>query len=372
MGSAALHQLAKRGASVLGIDRYAPPHELGSSHGDTRITRLAIGEGEHYTPLVKRSHALWREIEHETGVELLTQCGELIVSSPNPTSHTHVPDFFQNTVRAARRHGVAHELLDAAQIRTRFPIFNVEDDAFAYFEPEAGFVRPEACIAAELALAAKHGALIRRNESVHSFESTHDGVVVTTDRETYRADKIILAAGAWLPKLLGGEFEKLLRVYRQVLFWFDVDSDPDRFTPSRFPVFIWELPESRQGIYGFPVVDQGLKIATEQYMDTTSPDEADRAVRDAEAAAMHQRYVAAYLRDVSARCLKAKACLYTVTPDAGFIVDTLPGQERVIVASCCSGHGFKHSPAIGEILADIAQGRGSQFDLSPFRLSRFG
>ena len=152
MGSAALYQLAKRGVRILGIDRYAPPHELGSSHGDTRITRLAIGEGEHYTPLVKRSHALWREIERETGTSLLTPCGELIISSPNPSAHTHVAGFFQNTVDAARRHGIAHEMLDAAQIRSRFPAFHIRDDAFGYFEPEAGLVRPEACIAAELTL----------------------------------------------------------------------------------------------------------------------------------------------------------------------------------------------------------------------------
>src|SRR5215469_6791139 len=189
MGSAALYQLAIR-ARVLGIDRYAPPHEEGSSHGETRITRLAIGEGDHYTPLVKRSHAIWRELENETGADLLTQCGELIISSAARKSSIHVEGFFQNTVEAARAHGIAHELLDAAQIRTRFPLFKVRDDESGYFEPEAGFLRPEACVAAHLSAAEKRGAEIRRNEIVERFESSASGVTVTTDRGTYSADKI--------------------------------------------------------------------------------------------------------------------------------------------------------------------------------------
>src|SRR5580692_10504360 len=150
MGSAALYQLAKRGASVLGIDRYAPPHVHGSSHGDTRITRLAIGEGEHYTPLARRSHEIWREIEKETGADLLTVTGGLILSSPTKTAFTHVEDFFENTLAAARKHGIAHELLDAGEIRKRFPQFAVRNDEVGYFEKEAGFLRPEECVRSQL------------------------------------------------------------------------------------------------------------------------------------------------------------------------------------------------------------------------------
>ena len=371
MGSAALYQLAKRGARVLGIDRFAPPHEQGSSHGDTRITRLAIGEGAHYTPLVKRSHEIWRAIERETGADLLTQCGELIISSENKKSSVHVEGFFWNTVDAARAHRVAHELLDASQIRARYPQFNVRDDEFGYFEAEAGFVRPEACIDAELALAKKHGAEIRMDETVLGFEAGRDGVTVKTEHETYRADRLIVAAGAWLPKLLGGDFGKLFSIYRQVLCWFAVDGDVTAYEPERFPVFIWELPDSRQGIYGFPAIDGGLKVATEQYAATTSPEQVDRCVSTEEFKHMHRNYIAPYLKGVTSECVKAKACLYTVTPDAGFVLDTLPSSERVIMASCCSGHGFKHSAAIGEILADMAENRAASLDLAPFRLGRF-
>jgi len=373
MGSAALYQLAKRGARVAGFDRFSPPHALGSSHGDTRITRLAIGEGAHYTPLVKRSHEIWREIETETGAELLTQCGELIISSAARKSSVHVEGFFQNTVEAARRFGITHELLDANAIRARFPLFNIRDDEHGYFEPEAGFVRPEACIAAELALAEKHGAAIRRNEAVTAFEPSPGGVAVTTARGTYSADRVIVAAGAWLPEFLGGDFTRLLRVYRQVLNWFAVDGDASRYAPQNFPVFIWELADHPQGIYGFPVIDgSGLKVATEYYAETTSPDTVMRSVSPDEVAHMHARTVARNIKGLSACSTKTTVCLYTVTPDAGFIIDRAPQSERVIIASCCSGHGFKHSPAIGEVLADMAQGRQSRFDLAPFRLARFG
>ena len=373
MGGAALHRLAECGVRVLGIDRYSPPHDLGSTHGDTRITRLAIGEGAHYTPLVMRSHAIWREVERETGADLLTQCGELIISSENKASFTHVPDFFENTLEAARRNGIAHELLDAPEIRRRYPAFNVRNDEFGYFEPEAGFVRPEACIDALLALARKHEAEIRFNEEVLGFDADASGVTVTTRSGQYRAGKLIIAAGAWLPGLLGGDFTQLLRVYRQVLLWFDVDGDPITYGPARLPVFIWETQRSPQGIYGFPLIDKlGVKIATEQYAQTTTPETVDRHVSTEEIAATYGSCIAPFFYGLSGRSTRSATCLYTVTPDAGFIIDSLPGSDRVIIASCCSGHGFKHAPAVGEILCDLAQDREPAFDLAPFRLSRFG
>jgi sarcosine oxidase len=373
MGSAALHQLAKRGARVAGFDRFSPPHDLGSSHGDTRITRLAIGEGDHYTPMAMRSHEVWREIEKETGADLLTQCGELVISSAERKSTMHVEGFFQNTVDAARRYGIAHELLDATQIRARFPLFNVSDDEVGYFERAGGFVRPEACIAAELTLAEKYGAEIHRNEAVESFDASGGGVAVKTAHGVYQADKIIVAAGAWLPKLMGGQVESLLRVYRQVLAWFAIEGDASPYAPENFPVFIWELASWPQGIYGFPAVDgAGLKISGEDYAETISPDAVTRSVMQAEIDHVHARIVAPNIKGVSARCTRSAVCLYTVTPDAGFVIDHWPQSDRVILASCCSGHGFKHSPAIGELLADIAESRAPSFDPAPFRLGRFG
>ncbi len=366
MGSAAAYQLAKRGARVLGIDRFSPPHELGSTHGGTRVTRLAIGEGAQYTPFVMRSHELWREIEREAGAELLTTCGGLFISSDNKVAVTHVEGFFANTIAAAERFGIAHEVLDAGAIRRRYPQFAVADDEYGYFEPSAGYVWPEACVAAQLALAERHGATLRRNETVLGFDAND----VTTDRGRYAAERIVIAAGAWLPALIGRE--DLFKVYRQVQFWFEVAGDPQSYRPDRFPVFIWELPKGRQGIYGFPAVDgASLKVATERYETTAAPDTVAREVSAEEVVAM-RNLVAPYLPGIGPDIPRASTCLYTVTPDSGFVIDALDGAGRVIAASPCSGHGFKHSAAIGEALAELViQGR-SRLDLGPFRLGRFG
>jgi sarcosine oxidase len=373
MGSAALYQLAKRGARVLGIDRYDPPHERGSTHGDTRVTRLAIGEGAHYTPLVQRSHEIWRDVERETGADLLTANGGLIVSSAAKASFTHVPGFFDNTIAAAKAHGIAHQMLDTAALRRRFPQLAIRDGEIGYYEPSAGFVRPEACIRAQLDLARKHGAEIHTGERVLSFEESAGAASVTTDRATYAADTVIVAAGPWLPGFLGEALARYFKIYRQALFWFDAGDATEMFLPDRFPIFIWELQQSRQGIYGFPALDGrqgGVKIATEQYAATTSADSPSHEVSPAEIAAMYEAYVAPNIPALTGRCIKAVSCLYTVTPDSQFVIDRHPGMKRVILASPCSGHGFKHSAAIGEALAALATGGESRFDLSPFRLSR--
>ncbi len=374
MGSAALYHLARRRRRVLGIDRYSPPHAYGSTHGDTRVTRLAIGEGEHYTPLAMRSHELWRELETETGEELLTTNGGLVISSHTATSRTHVEHFFDNTVAAARRFGIDHELLDASEIRRRFPQFHVSDAERGYLEKGAGFVRPERCVAAHLREAERHGAAIRRDERAIDFQASASGVSVTTERGVYAAETLIVAAGPWLRDLVDGNIARHFAVYRQTLFWFDITGPTELFEVDRCPVFIWEVTGRPRGIYGFPAVDGaqgGVKIAAEQFDHATTPDAVRRNVTGDEARAMHADYVVPYISGVAATCLKAVTCLYTVTPDFGFVLDRHPAFERVLLASPCSGHGFKHSPAIGEALAEVASGGASRFDWSPFSLSRF-
>ncbi len=374
MGSATACHLARKGNRVLGIDRFSPPHLHGSTHGDTRITRLGIGEGKQYTPLAMRSHKLWRELERETGATLLTTHGGLVLSSATKSSQSHGDNFFANTVSAAKEYGIPHELLDSAQIRQRFPQFKVARDESGYFEPSAGFLRPEACVRAQLQLAEQHGAQLHRNERALAFEVADRGVTVTTDRDTYAADQLIITVGPWIKEWVGPAFGKQLAIHRQVLCWFDLDGPLESFLPEHFPVFIWELQKKRQGIYGFPAIDGargGLKIATEQYDAQTTADTIERTVSAAEIRAIHDDYVAPYLSGLSARCVKAATCLYTVTPDFGFIIDRLPGSPRVLVASPCSGHGFKHSAAIGEALSELVIEGASRIDLSAFALSRF-
>ncbi len=372
MGSAAAFQLARRGRDVLAIDQFSPPHIHGSSHGETRITRCAIGEAPYYSPLALRSHEIWREIEAETGASLLTITGGLILSSPARTARLHVDDFFANTVAAARRYGIAHELLDTAEIRRRFPQFLVRYGEQGYFEPGAGFLRPEACISAQLQLAQRFGAQVRTGERVLGFEPLADGVLVHTVRETIRTKKLILSAGPWLPQFIGAQFSAPFRILRQVLYWFDV-YDIRAYVPENCPVYIWELQGPEQAIYGFPAIDGpagGIKIATAQYENTTTPETVERDVSAAEVSAIH-RVIAPFFAGLTGHCVKAVTCLYTQTPDSGFVIGPHPESERVIIASPCSGHGFKHSAAIGELLADIATGTTPCIDLSPFSLTRF-
>jgi sarcosine oxidase len=209
---------------------------------------------------------------------------------------------------------------------------------------------------------------------VLDFQASGDEVIVTTDQRTYSAEKLIISAGAWLPELIGEAYATPFKVLRQLLFWFDVKESVTPFLPANCPIFIWELQGPQQAIYGFPAIDGaegGVKVATQQYERTTTPDAVNRQVSDEEAAEMHAKYVAPYMPDLSSRCIKAVSCLYTVTPDAEFVIDFHPQSQRIIVASPCSGHGFKHSAAIGEALADLAIESKSRFDLSAFRFSRF-
>ncbi len=379
-GAATAWQLAKSGAKVLGIDRYSPPHARGSSHGDTRITRLAIGEGDAYVPLAMRSHEIWRELEEAIADSLLTVTGGLWISSAARRAETHVKGFFANTIAAALRFSIPHEILDAADMRRRFPQFRVSPNETGYYERGAGFVRPEACIRAQLTLAERAGAVLRTQEQVVSFEEQGDHVGVVTDCGRYEAGQVVLCAGAWVtrlagPGLVGPGGAPLFTLTRQVLYWFDVAESHAQFATPRFPVWIWELQDRDQVIYGFPAIDGpggGAKVATEQYRSSLGPAdlEALEPVSESEAREMGQ-LVAPHLPGLGRTLVKAVPCIYTATPDFQFAIDRHPQMARVIVASPCSGHGFKHSAAVGEALAAMAMGRDSPHDLSSFRLARF-
>ena len=370
LGSATLFQLSRRGARVLGIDRFAPPHMYGSTHGGTRITRQASGEGPHLTPLALRSHALWREIEGETGAALFVAGGVLIISGHAKTSFTHVANFFDTTVAAARSHGIAHEIWDAETLRRRFPQFRVRDDEIGYYEPDGGFLRPEACVAAQLELARRSGADVRLNECMTSFSVRGGCVLISTNKGRYAADRLVIAAGPWLPGLLDRDLARLFRIFPQKQFWFTPHDN--LFHADRFPTFIWELSGPKQAIYGFPDVDgAGVKIATEQYEVMATPMGLVRDIDASECASMYESYVAPFLPELGAGCTRASTCFYTVTPDFGFVLDRHPASERIIIASCCSGHGFKHSVALGEATAELIVDGQSRIDLSSFALTRF-
>ena len=371
LGSATCWQLAQRGARVLGIDRHAPPHDFGSSHGLSRITRLAVGEGPEYVPLVRRSHALWREIEGVSGHTLMHATGGLVIGRTAGGAGMHgQDDFVASTLAVARDAGIEHEVLSADAVRARFPPFVLRDDERACYEPTAGVLFPEACVAAQLALARRAGAALRTGEAVQTIQREGSTLVVRSATDTHRASQVLVTAGAWIPSLLASDWPQRLRVQRQTLHWLK-PTTPAAFAPERCPIFIWAHgPSHVDAFYGIPLVDGtgGVKLGTQQHEVDTAPDALDHDVSATETTALYERHVRGRIDGLSATRLRAAACLYTVALGARFIVERHPSLQGCTVASACSGHGFKHSAALGEALAQqLIDGR-SAIDLSVFGL----
>lgn len=367
MGSAACLQLAARGASVIGIDRYTPPHPWGSTHGETRITRLAIGEGREYVPLVRRSHQLWREIEHESATHLLSQPGIVILA------HGSSP-FMHETRMAAREYGIEHRDLTNAELRARFPMFAVDEETEAYWEPEGGYVRPEPAVAAQLELARRSGAQLRLGEHVERWDASPGGVRVTTGTNAYEADQLLLCAGAWIGELFP-DGRDMFAVFRQLLYWFPIRKGYPELRDM--PAFVWDFGGNHgdfvhlDGFYGFPAIDGpsgGLKVASESYEHTTVPDGRQHPATRSEIDRMYARYLAPFLAGLAPEPIRTVSCLYTCTRDSRFVIDRHPEHDSVLIVSACSGHGFKHSPAIGEAVAQWLTGSEPEIDLTPFRL----
>jgi len=373
VGSAALYQAAKLGAAVIGIDRFTPPHEQGSSHGETRITRQAIGEGREFVPLVLRSNEIWNELEADSGRSLLTRNGCLVLAVPTmQDSHHGSQSFLGDTVDVARGFGIAHEVLGPDDLRQRFPQFHLQSGESAYFEPGGGFLRPELCVQTQIELACGMGARLLTNEVVLEVHPASNRVEVKTNRGEYEAGRVILTVGPWISGFLPPESHEHFLVYRQTLCWFTIARNFERYVPKCFPVFIWLTGGGvHEMLYGFPAIDGpwgGMKIATERYEETVDPDHVPREVARELVTGMYLDSIAPRFPDLGSDCLRAATCLYTVTPDAKFVIDQ--ADENVIFASACSGHGFKHSPAVGEALVHRVLGLSSTLDLSPFDWKR--
>ncbi|KKC39727.1 hypothetical protein WH87_06170 [Devosia epidermidihirudinis] len=372
MGSAALYQLAKRNVRVVGIDRFAPPHAHGSTHGETRITRRGIGEGEAYVPLAMRSHEIWRELEAETGQKMLFEVGSLIISEQDDNvARPGRTGFIRRSIGAAERYGITHEILSADDIRCRFPNLTPQDSEIGYFEPGGGYLWPERCVSAQLDLAAKHGATTYLGERVLSVTAESDGVRIVTDQRTILAGQAIVSAGAWAGQLLGAPFDRVLRATRQVMHWFALAPDaPKEWAQS--PVYMWPHGDEQDGFfYGFPSTDGvSVKTAGEFYGASSDPDAIDRVVPETESTLMHATHLAGRLAGVTAKPVKTATCIYTQTADSAFLIDRHPEYANILVASPCSGHGFKHSAAIGENLAHWTLDGAPVVDLSAFALGR--
>jgi sarcosine oxidase len=358
MGSAALYHLARRGARVLGLERFTPGHDRGSSHGATRIIRLGYYEHPSYVPLVRVAMTLWRELEQAANAKLMHTTGIIEIGRPGS-------ELVQGTLASSQLHGLPHEVLNASEVMRRFPAFRLPDDFIGVWQPDGGYLEAEAAIRVHVELALNAGAELHTNEIVRAIEPRGSGVRVLTDKGAYDAKTAIVAAGAWAQQL----FPALpLRVTRQVLAWF-APADPAPFGLGRFPVF---MLESEHGIhYGFPLHIDGLKIAKHFHLDQqVEADTCERGISSDDERAIRDG-IADHLPGANGKLVLAKTCLYTMTPDGDFIIDRLESQPNIIIASPCSGHGFKFSPVLGQILSDLAINGATGHDISRFRLSRF-
>ena len=374
VGSAALCQSALRGARVLGIDRFHPPHEFGSSHGETRITRQAVGEGAEFVPLVLRANVLWRALEAATGEKLLVQNGGLILVDDAEAQGAGAA-FYRQTVDCARRFGIAHQILAAVEMRERFPQFVLKNGAQGYLESGAGFLFPEKCIAAQLSVARENRAELRTGEIVTEVIADSSQVMVRTNRSRYAAAGVVLTPGPWMAEWarnICGLEEGCFAVYRQTLYWFALQESTPRFSPEQMPIFLWSSPQVGKGFYGFPSLDGvSMKVATEQFDTLSHANDGPIDAAPEQARSFYDGYVRVNLRGLSSRCLRSATCFYTVVPDHRFVIDHGIDSERVWFASACSGHGFKHSAAVGEALAQEALGEAPNVDLRPFARQRF-
>ena len=357
MGSSAAYHLAARGQRVLGLEKFTPAHDRGSSHGGSRIIRQSYFEDPAYVPLLLRAYELWDQLAADSGRDVYRMTGGLFLGPPDSLT-------VAGSLRASREWDLPHELLDADQIRSRFPTFTPQPGDVALYEAKAGFARPEMTVQAHLDLAEKAGATLHFGDEVLEWAETAGGVTVRTASGTYTAGQLVICPGAWAPQLLA-EFGIPITVERQVLYWLDPVGGTGPF--EEHPIFIHEDDTGMQS-YGFPAIDGprgGVKVAFFRKGTECTPDTIDRTVHPHEIREMRER-VADLIPALDGPCVHTATCMYSNTPDQHFVIARHPDSAHVTVACGFSGHGFKFVPVVGEILADLALAGATAHPISLF------
>ena len=372
MGSAAAYHLARRGRKVLALDRLRPPHRQGSSHGQTRAIRKAYFEDPAYVPLLHRAYDAWRRLAEESGRSLLRRTGTLMLGPPDSP-------VVAGSLESAREHGLEHQLLDATELRRRYPVFQPDRDTVGVLEEVGGVLAAESSIEAHLELAQARGAELRFDEPVESWRELpgQDGVEVVTGRGSYFARHLVLAAGAWSPDLLGSR-RRTLSVSRQVLFWMSPAGNRDAFEASSLPIWVW-APSDGDIFYGFPSLEgsssgagtSGVKMGIHTPGETVSASAVDRTVSAADLEQLRRCYQGR-VEGLSPEPIRSCVCLYTNSPDGHFLLGGHPLFPSVTVAAGFSGHGFKFAALIGEVLADLAIEGTTSHAIEVFDPGRFG
>jgi sarcosine oxidase len=360
MGSATAAHLARRGSRVLGLDTYGRSHTFGSSHGTSRIIREAYYEAPEYVPLVQRAYTLWRELEEESGRPLLTITGGLALGQRDGT-------FVDGAIHSATLHKLPYELLSPSELEARFPGFHLPDDMVGVLEPRAGILQPEHCVNAHLDSAARHGADLHHDEQALRWSVEGDGVRVETASGVYTGDRLVITTGPWAAELLA-DLGIPLKVARIVNAHFQ-STRPEHFTRDRCPVFLWQVPEG--DYYGIPSAPgEPLKLGRHDIGDVCTPHTIRREVTDADIAPL-RALLDKYMPGASGPVQRTLTCMYTNTPDAHFVLDRHPEHRQVVYGCGFSGHGFKFSAVIGEVLADLAQTGTTHHDIAFLSAARF-
>lgn len=364
MGSAAAFHLSARGRCVLGLDQYQPVHDRGSSHGGSRIIRQAYYENPAYVPLLERAYELWERLERDSGYDLLRLTGGLMIGPPASA-------VVNGAIASATEHNLPYEALNANELRRRYPVFAPRPDDTAVYELRAGFLRPELCVRAHLEQAARCGAQLHFEERVESWHAAPDAVRVKTSRATYEAERLVIAPGAWAPALLE-EIGVPFQIRRHVMCWFEPRAERQAFLPDRFPIYMWDV-NGRDCFYGFPVTGEareGVKIAMHSGGEICTADSVDRTVyeRDVEELRSHMKQ---FLPALNGPLVSAAVCMYTLTPDEHFTLSLHPGHPEVAIAAGFSGHGFKFTSVVGEILADLITSGATRHPIALFAPDRF-
>lgn len=365
MGSAAVYHLARRGASVLGLEQFDIPHEFGSSHGVSRIIRLGYAEGSFYVPLLYRAYDLWFELENRAGERLLIITGGLDAGPKDSEAVGGV-------VRSCKEYCLPHEVLDHREVNERFPGYNLTEGMAGVFQWNSGFLLPERCIVAHVEAAQKLGAEVHGRERVSGWKVDDGTVLVTTrkgeEEQTYRARKLVITAGPWAASLLP-ELAARAVPERQVLIWTQPLRHPEHFALGAFPIFNLTAPEGR--FYGFPVHSvPGFKIGKYHHREERiDPDKMNRGF-DPEDEKVLREGIQKYFPDAGGPTMAMKTCIFTNTRDEDFILDLHPAYPQVAVAAGFSGHGFKFCSVVGEIMAQLALDGKTSHNIGPFAWAR--
>ena len=361
MGSATLYHLARRGWKVLGLEQFDIPHEMGSSHGYSRMIRYTLQEHPSYVPLVRRAYELWHQLENASRERLLVTTGSIRAGHAES-------EYLLGAVAACEEHSIPYEVLTGTETNRRFPGYRFDQDIAAVYQADGGFLLPERCIVNHANAALEAGAEVHGRERVLDWAPLGEGVIVHTSRGSYQAGRLVITAGPWASKIAPGLAEVAV-AERQVLGWFQPER-PDLFRTDTFPVFGMFVEEGR--FYGFPVYGvPGFKVGRSHHLhQTVDPDQLDRDIYDEDEAVL-RKFVERYFPSAAGPALSLKTCMFTNSPDGHFIIDLHPEFPQVSLASGFSGHGFKFASVIGEIMADLAMFGETTHDLALFRLDRF-